>query len=86
MGKLFELFLKNLIILHIGVTLRFIYLRFLKNNNKITYSKLLKGIEPVKSKEDDLYNIKNQTLNRLYALIFLFAIVIIFIIVKWRFL
>lgn len=60
-------------------------MRLIRRNKKdITYNKLLRGIDPVRTKEDEIYNKKNEFINRMYSLTFLFLVVILIIVLTWR--
>jgi hypothetical protein len=43
MGTLFQLFLGNMIVLHTGISVRYLYLRLIQRK-KVTYSELKNGI------------------------------------------
>ncbi len=82
--KIIELILRNLFILQLGILIRLAYLRLIKKNTKVTYSKLLHGIDPVKTKEDEIFNTRNEFVNRIYSLVFLFLLVVIIVLLTWK--
>lgn len=72
-----EYIFKNLLALYIGGSLRFVYLRYIRRNKMVTYSKVLHGIPNAKTKKDDTYNIKNEMKNRLTTLLFLVVLILL---------
>ena len=74
--------LKNLFILYLGASLRFLFHRFIKQNKQITYYDILHGIEKERTKEDEIFNAKNEFINRIYAYGFLLIVVIIIVILS----
>lgn len=70
-----EYILKNIFVLYLGGSLRYVYLRYIRHK-KITYKKVLYGIPNPKTKEDDNYNLKNEMKNRLTAILFLIALIL----------
>ena len=63
-----ELLLRNLLILYLGVSLRFLFYKIIKRRD-VDFQRLLHGIKCPKN--------KNDFTNRLYAIIFIISIVII---------
>ncbi len=72
--------LKNIFILQLGVLLRFLFYYFVKRNKQVTYYSILNGRDKEKTKADEIFNIRNEFINRLYALGFLLIIVVFIII------
>ena len=72
--------LKNIFILQLGVLLRFLFYYFVKRNKQVTYYSILNGRDKEKKKADEIFNIRNEFINRLYALGFLLIIVVFIII------
>jgi len=81
--KMIEIIFRNLFILYLGTLLRFLFHRVIKRK-KISYHQILNGIEHEKTKEDEIFNIRNEFINRLYGLGFLLFVVVIIIIIQWR--
>ena len=71
-----ELLLRNLLILYLGVSLRFLFYKIIKRRD-VDFQRLLHGIKCPKNKNDEIFNYKNDFSNRLYAIIFIISIVII---------
>ena len=71
-----ELLLRNLLILYLGVSLRFLFYKIIKRRD-VDFQRLLHGIKSPKNKNDEIFNYKNDFTNRLYAIIFIISIVII---------
>ena len=72
--------LKNIFILQLGALLRFLFYYFVKRNKQVTYHSILNGKDKGKTKADEIFNIRNEFINRLYALGFLLIIVVFIII------
>ena len=72
--------LKNIFILQLGALLRFLFYYFVKRNKQVTYYSILNGRDKEKTKADEIFNIRNEFINRLYALGFLLIIVVFIII------
>lgn len=72
-----EYIFKNLLALYIGGTLRFVWLRYIRHNKNMTYSKVLHGIPKAKTKEEDNYNIKNEMKNRITTLLFIVILILL---------
>lgn len=72
--------LKNIFILQLGALLRFLFYYFVKRNKQVTYHSILNGKDKEKTKADEIFNIRNEFINRLYALGFLLIIVVFIII------
>jgi len=79
-----ELIFRNLFILYLGAFIRFLFHRFIKNNKQITFNFILNGIDKEKIKEDEIFNARNELMNRLYAFAFFIFIIIIIIISQWK--
>ena len=76
METLFKLFFGNMIVLHTGISVRYLYLRFIRRK-KVTYSELKNGISN-KANQDDMENVNNEFANRAYGCGFLmFSILVI---------
>lgn len=78
MNKIQEFIIRNTFFFYFGAALRYCYLRFLKKR-KISFRKVLNGIEKPKTKEDEIYNMSNEFKNRLFAIAFLSLVVIILV-------
>ena len=61
-----ELLLRNLLILYLGVSLRFLFYKIIKRRD-VDFQRLLHGIKCPKNKNDEIFNYKNDFTNRLYA-------------------
>lgn len=79
MNKIFELIIMNCFFLHFGAILRYCYLHILKRN-KISFRKVLNGIENPKTKEDEIYNISNEFKNRMFTVGFVFLVIILLVV------
>jgi len=78
METLFKLFFGNMIVLYTGVSVRYLYLRFIRRK-KVTYSELKNGISN-KANQDDMENVNNEFANRAYGCGFLmFVVLVIFL-------
>lgn len=77
-----ELIFKNLITLHIGIFIRYLFLRYIKKNRDISYKQLLIGEKNKRNdiKEDEINCFNNEIKNRLYGITFLIIIVIVIIV------
>lgn len=77
-----ELIFKNLFTLHIGIFIRYLFLRYIKKNRDISYKQLLIGEKNKRNdiKQDEINCFNNEIKNRLYGIIFLIIIVIVIII------
>ena len=77
MGSLFKLIFGNIIVLFTGVSVRYLYLRFI-GRKKVTFSELKNGISNPKANQDEMDNVNNEFANRAYGCGFLmFAILVI---------
>lgn len=74
-----ELIGKNLLALYIGGSLRFVWLRYIRRDKTATYAKVLHGIPNPKTKQDDTFNLQNEMKNRLTAVLFFVALILLFI-------
>lgn len=77
-----DLIFKNLLILYVGVGLRYLYYKLFKKNNYIKYSQLLYGIKNPKTKDEEIQNKKNEFINRLYSIFTLSLIVLVIAIIQ----
>ena len=77
MGTLFKLFFENMIVLHTGISVRYLYLRFIRRK-KVTYSELKNGISN-KANQDDMENVNNEFANRAYGCGFLMFVVLVIV-------
>ena len=80
MGTLFQLFLGNMIVLHTGISVRYLYLRFIRRK-KVTYSELKNGISN-KANQDDMENVNNEFANRAYGCGFLMFVVLVIVLLS----
>ena len=80
MGTLFKLFFENMIVLHTGTSVRYLYLRFIRRK-KVTYSKLKNGISN-KANQDDMENVNNEFANRAYGCGFLMFVVLVIVLLS----
>ena len=77
METLFKLFFGNMIVLHTGISVRYLYLRFIRRK-KVTYSELKNGISN-KANQDDMENVNNEFANRAYGCGFLMFVVMLIV-------
>ena len=80
MGTLFKLFFGNMIVLHTGISVRYLYLRFIRRK-KVTYSELKNGISN-KANQDDMENVNNEFANRAYGCGFLMFVVLVIVLLS----
>ena len=80
METLFKLFFGNMIVLHAGVSVRYLYLRFIRRK-KFTYSELKNGISN-KANQDDMENVNNEFANRAYGCGFLMFVVLVIVLLS----
>ena len=80
MGTLFKLFFENMIVLHTGISVRYLYLRFIRRK-KVTYSELKNGISN-KANQDDMENVNNEFANRAYGCGFLMFVVLVIVLLS----
>lgn len=80
MGTLFKLFFENMIVLYTGVSVRYLYLRFIRRK-KVTYSELKNGISN-KANQDDMENVNNEFANRAYGCGFLMFVVLVIVLLS----
>ena len=80
METLFKLFFGNMIVLHTGISVRYLYLRFIRRK-KVTYSELKNGISN-KANQDDMENVNNEFANRAYGCGFLMFVVLVIILLS----
>ena len=77
MGTLFKLLFGNMIVLYTGVSVRYLYLRYIRRK-KVTFSELKNGISNPKANQYEMENVNNEFANRAYGCGFLmFAILVI---------
>ena len=77
MGSLFKQIFGNIIVLFTGVSVRYLYLRFIRRK-KVTFSELKNGISNPKANQYEMENVNNEFANRAYGCGFLmFAILVI---------
>lgn len=80
METLFKLFFGNMIVLHTGISVRYLYLRFIRRK-KVTYSELKNGISN-KTNQDDMENVNNEFANRAYGCGFLMFVVLVIVLLS----
>jgi len=80
METLFKLFFGNMIVLYTGVSVRYLYLRFIRRK-KVTYSELKNGISN-KANQDDMENVNNEFANRAYGCGFLMFVVLVIVLLS----
>ena len=80
MGTLFKLFFENMIVLHTGISVRYLYLRFIRRK-KVTYSELKNGISN-KANQDDMENVNNEFANSAYGCGFLMFVVLVIVLLS----
>ena len=80
MGTLFKLFFENMIVLYTGVSVRYLYLRFIRRK-KVTYSELKNGISN-KANQDDMENVNNEFANRAHGCGFLMFVVLVIVLLS----
>ena len=78
MGTLFKLFFENMIVLYTGVSVRYLYLRFIRRK-KVTFSELKNGISNSKANQDDMDHVNNEFANRAYGCGFLKFVVMLIV-------
>lgn len=77
MEALFKLFFGNMTVLYTGVSVRYLYLKFIRRK-KVTYSELKNGISKPKTNQDEIDHVNNEFTNRAYGCGFLmFSILVI---------
>ena len=69
-----------MIVLHTGISVRYLYLRFIRRK-KVTYSKLKNGISN-KANQDDMENVNNEFANRAYGCGFLMFVVLVIVLLS----
>lgn len=79
---MFDLLMRNIVILHIGAALRYLYKRYLKHDKSVSYSKVLNGLEKVSSKKDEIYIFHNELKNRFVAILFALVIIALILILS----
>ena len=80
METLFKLFFGNMIVLHTGISVRYLYLRFIRRK-KVTYSELKNGISN-KANQDDMDHVNNEFANRAYGCGFLMFVVLVIVLLS----
>ena len=80
METLFKLFFENMIVLHTGTSVRYLYLRFIRRK-KVTYSELKNGISN-KANQYDMENVNNEFANRAYGCGFLMFVVLVIVLLS----
>ena len=80
METLFKLFFGNMIVLLTGISVRYLYLRFIRRK-KVTYSELKNGISN-KANQDDMENVNNEFANRAYGCGFLMFVVLVIVLLS----
>ena len=80
METLFKLFFGNMRVLHTGISVRYLYLRFIRRK-KVTYSELKNGISN-KANQDDMENVNNEFANRAYGCGFLMFVVLVIVLLS----
>ncbi|GAB6013506.1 hypothetical protein [Viscerimonas tarda] len=73
--KILVIILGNLLILSLGVFLRYLHKRYFLKEKGITFRKLFNG-KPSKSKEYDLENFENEISNRTFGCLFIIIVAI----------
>ena len=79
MGTLFKLLFGNMIVLYTGVSVRYLYLRFIRRK-KVTFSELKNGITNPKANQYEMENVNNEFANRAYGCVTLCILIIIIVI------
>ena len=79
METLFKLFFGNIIVLYTGVSVRYLYLRFIRRK-KVTFSELKNGISNPKANQDDMENVNNEFANRAYGCVTICIVIIILVV------
>lgn len=69
-----------MIVLHTGISVRYLYLRFIRRK-KVTYSELKNGISN-KANQDDMENVNNEFANRTYGCGFLMFVVLVIVLLS----
>ena len=69
-----------MIVLHTGISVRYLYLRK-KKKKKVTYSELKNGISN-KANQDDMENVNNEFANRAYGCGFLMFVVLVIVLLS----
>ncbi len=80
METLFKLFFGNMIVFHTGISVRYLYLRFIRRK-KVTYSELKNGISN-KANQDDMENVNNEFANRAYGCGFLMFTILVIVLLS----
>ena len=80
METLFKLFFGNMIVLLTGISVRYLYLRFIRRK-KVTYSELKNRISN-KANQDDMENLNNEFANRAYGCGFLMFVVLVIVLLS----
>ena len=80
METLFKLFFGNMIVLLTGISVRYLYLRFIRRK-KVTFSELKNGISN-KANQDDMENVNNEFANRAYGCGFLMFVVLVIVLLS----
>lgn len=80
MEALFKLFFGNMAVLYTGVSVRYLYLKFIRRK-KVTYSELKNGISN-KANQDDMENVNNEFANRAYGCGFLMFVVLVIVLLS----
>ena len=73
-----DILCRNLIVLYLGAFIRYVVNCMLKS--KKSFQAILYGV-PEKSKEDEISNINNEFVNRIYGIVGLIIIVIIIVLI-----
>ena len=73
-----DILCRNLLVLYLGAFIRYVVNRMLKS--KKSFHTILYGVTE-KSKEDEISNINNEFVNRIYGIVGLIIIVIIIVLI-----
>lgn len=73
-----DIFCRNLIVLYLGAFIRYVVNCMLKS--KESFQTILHGVTE-KSKEDEISNINNEFVNRIYGIVGLIIIVVIIVLI-----
>lgn len=76
METIFEYIFQNLLLLHLGTRLRFIWLRYIRRKD-VSYSSLSEG-----SKKNELQQFENEMANRLCGCGFLVFVVLLIVLLQ----
>lgn len=79
--RILNLILGNVFILYLGTSVRFLYKKYLKREQGVTFKKVYKGPEKLSSKSEEIEDFNNEMANRMVGVFTLFA----FVIILWLF-